>query len=269
VLKVRVLAALVFAPAILAAIVAGGGVLYTTCFGVAQLLGWEYLRMVLGPGRLGFKAVGQVLVALATCACWQLWPVGWTPLVVPTLTLAVLLAALAQPQPISESMQRAGLVLLGALWCGGLLPYLAVLRGRPGDGLGLSLIALFGCWASDTGAYFAGRAFGRRPLYPAVSPKKTLEGGAGGVMCAVAAALALRAAFHVPLLPQHAAALGALAALAGVMGDLCESLLKRSVGVKDSSHLVPGHGGLFDRFDGVAFAVPAVYIYVTLTGLAP
>lgn len=268
-LKTRVLAAMVFAPALLGVIVLGELVLHVSCLALSVLLAWEYQRMTLLPKDVGLKILGLCLTALlALCVMGEL-PTACGPMLLPTGTLAVLLAVLSAPVPIAQSMQRASAVALGVLWCGGLLPYLAVLRDRPFDGLGLGLIGLFCCWASDTGAYFAGRAFGARPLYPLVSPNKTLEGGAGGVVCAVLMALAVKAVLHIPVTYQDLAAMGALGAMAGVLGDLAESLLKRSAGVKDSSQLIPGHGGIFDRFDGVVFAVPAIYIYVTLFVGAP
>jgi phosphatidate cytidylyltransferase len=104
----------------------------------------------------------------------------------------------------------------------------------------------------------------KRKLYPKVSPGKTLEGGIGGLVSAVAMAFFIREVWQVPIQWQHAATLGVLGGLFGTLGDLCESLLKRSVGAKDSSHIIPGHGGVLDRFDGVMFAVPAFYIYITL-----
>lgn len=253
-----------FAPALLGVVIAGGTLLHFICLCLSVFLAWEYQRMTLGPDDGALKALGLGLTALGAAAVMGRLAGALAPLVVPLATLAILLAVLARPRPLAQSMQRAGAVALGVLWSGGLLSYLAVLRDRPGDGLGLALIGLFCCWASDTGAYFVGRAFGRRPLYALISPKKSLEGGAGGVASAVALALALGHFLQLPVGPRHLAAMGALAAIAGALGDLCESLLKRSAGVKDSSQLIPGHGGVFDRFDGVIFAAPAVYIYVTL-----
>ncbi|HET6345263.1 MAG TPA: phosphatidate cytidylyltransferase, partial [Myxococcota bacterium] len=184
----------------------------------------------------------------------------------PAGALLLLTAVLFQPEPMATSIQRAALVALGVVYCAALIPYLAVLRGRPDDshGLGLCLMALFCTWASDTGAYFAGRTLGRRKLYPKISPSKTVEGGVGGLLTAVAMAFAIRGALHLDLSPLHTGLLGAVSAAFGAVGDLCESMLKRSVGAKDSSKLIPGHGGVLDRFDGVMFAVPAFYIYIAL-----
>jgi phosphatidate cytidylyltransferase len=225
---------------------------------------WEYLRLTLGRGDRYIKAVAFILAATVTAA-----PLGWLPAHVPPLlapagALLLLTAVLFRPEPMQTSIQRAALVALGIVYCAGLIPYLAVLRSRPDDGLGLCLMALFCTWASDTGAYFVGRAVGRHKLYPKVSPGKTVEGGIGGLLTAVAMAFAIRGVLHLDLPAGHTALLGAVSAAFGAVGDLCESMLKRSVGAKDSSKLIPGHGGVLDRFDGVMFAVPAFYIYIAL-----
>jgi phosphatidate cytidylyltransferase len=119
------------------------------------------------------------------------------------------------------------------------------------------LLALMVVWAADTGAYFAGRRFGRRKLAPAISPNKTVEGLAGGLLAAVLVAVALAPLAGATLAELPLVALVALlAAVFSVFGDLFESLLKRQAGVKDSGALLPGHGGMLDRVDGVLAALP-------------
>jgi phosphatidate cytidylyltransferase len=125
------------------------------------------------------------------------------------------------------------------------------------EGHGWLLVALAIVWAADTGAYFSGRAFGRRKLAPRISPNKTVEGLAGGTLAAVAVAVAGAAllgtgASMLPLV----ALVAFLTVLFSVVGDLFESLLKRHVGAKDSGDLIPGHGGLLDRLDSVLAALP-------------
>jgi phosphatidate cytidylyltransferase len=117
---------------------------------------------------------------------------------------------------------------------------------------------------SDTAGYFVGRRFGRRKLAPIVSPKKTVEGAfgglAGGVIGGVIAHFTI-----LPVLPLlNAVALGVVATALGQLGDLCESLIKRSVGVKDSGTILPGHGGILDRSDAMLFSVATVWLYVTV-----
>ncbi len=119
------------------------------------------------------------------------------------------------------------------------------------------LLALLLVWAADTGAYFAGRRFGKRKLAPRISPNKTLEGLAGGVLLAVVVALLGAPLAGATLAQMPAVALVAVATiLASVTGDLFESLLKRHIGVKDSGDLIPGHGGVLDRMDSVLAALP-------------
>jgi phosphatidate cytidylyltransferase len=115
-------------------------------------------------------------------------------------------------------------------------------------------------WANDTGAYFIGKYFGRRKLYPEVSPNKTWEGLAGGAMAALAAAIALSNITHAMHLRDWLVMAVAVASF-GNLGDLFESHLKRNFGVKDSGHLMPGHGGVLDRFDGLFLALPVFLAY--------
>jgi len=117
-------------------------------------------------------------------------------------------------------------------------------------------------WTTDTGAYFLGRAIGRHKLAPAISPGKTIEGGVGGMVAGFAAIFVLDAAFGLGLATGHLVTLGLFVPLITQAGDLAESAIKRALRVKDSSGLVPGHGGIADRLDSLLFAAPAVYYYL-------
>ncbi len=121
-------------------------------------------------------------------------------------------------------------------------------------------IALIGTWASDTFAYFSGFFFGRRKLCEAISPKKTVEGFIGGVIGTAASVAALGHAIGLPLLPMLG--LGVAIAIVATLGDLVESAVKRFTGIKDSGVLIPGHGGVLDRFDSAIYVVPCVYYLV-------
>jgi phosphatidate cytidylyltransferase len=116
-------------------------------------------------------------------------------------------------------------------------------------------------WLADTGAYFTGRAFGKAKLYPAVSPGKTRAGLYGALGAAMIAGLIASFGYLRSIPPLHGAILGLVAGLLGQLGDLVESLLKRSVGVKDSGNVIPGHGGMLDRIDALIFVSPVVYLY--------
>lgn len=116
-------------------------------------------------------------------------------------------------------------------------------------------------WICDSAAYFVGRGFGKNKLYPKISPNKTIEGAVGGLVFAVIAFVGL-AYLLIPEIPMiHTVAFGLIVGTIGQIGDLAESMLKRDAGVKDSSHLIPGHGGILDRFDSILFVAPSIFIY--------
>ena len=120
-------------------------------------------------------------------------------------------------------------------------------------------IMFIGTWASDSFAYFAGCAFGSHKLAPAISPNKTIEGFFGGLIGTIAVIVGIGWLLAMPL-PQMAG-LGAAIAVLGTLGDLVESMMKRQTGIKDSGAIIPGHGGVWDRFDSVLFTAPLVYYY--------
>ena len=132
------------------------------------------------------------------------------------------------------------------------------------DGALLIFFVVLVSWSGDTGAYVVGKAMGRRALAPIISPKKTYEGLAGGLVLACLMALAARAWFLPGFSVVDFVALGILLTTAGLMGDLAESAVKRSAGFKDSGALIPGHGGMLDRLDSLLFTSPAFYYYVTI-----
>jgi phosphatidate cytidylyltransferase len=175
--------------------------------------------------------------------------------------LLALLTFLFRPGELSKVPKLAGTMALGLLYVGLLGSFVAMLRG------GHALLLLTVAFLGDTGAYAAGRLFGRHRLYPAISPKKTWEGSLGGLTASGGAA-ALAHFWYLPDLPLGPGiAVAVLAGAFGQAGDLAESMLKRSCGVKDSGRLLPGHGGMLDRIDGLLFAAPVLYIGLLWLGL--
>jgi len=146
----------------------------------------------------------------------------------------------------------------GVLYVGWLGSYLIPLRQLDQDWV---FLALFATFANDTGAYFVGRAVGRTPLAPHISPGKTVEGSLGGLLCGVAGVVVLNYALGLDVSTGPLIPLAILVPVAAQLGDLAESLLKRGAGVKDAGVLVLGHGGVLDRLDSVLFVVPMVYYY--------
>lgn len=201
----------------------------------------------------------------------------------------LLILCLVAAQKVDGTIGRIGLTLLAVAYIPGLFVHTIALRqldyaqgpawaraltgllsGRPAGWwtghFGFTMLALTMAlvWINDTAAYFTGLTMGKRRLAPAISPKKSVEGFAGGlvVTCGAAAGAHFLVLRDLPL--AHAVALAAGVVLCGTLGDLFESLLKRDAGVKDSGTLLPGHGGILDRFDSLLFAVPFVYWYCRL-----
>ena len=162
-------------------------------------------------------------------------------------------------------------LIVGPIYVGFLLAHSLALREVGGyDALGRSwlLFAVLVTFATDTGAFFAGRSLGRHPMAPGISPGKTWEGGAGGWLCAVAAALILDQVLDLAMVGWKVVVIGATVGVLAQCGDLLESKLKRISNVKDAGSIIPGHGGILDRLDSIVISVPAVY-YLVATVFRP
>ncbi len=185
------------------------------------------------------------------------------------LTLTLLgfsIWALFQPGEFPLRVQRVSRHLLGLSYIALLLAHFVLMR-RMDAGRFLILFTLVAVYFGDTTAFYVGRAYGKRKLAPHISPGKTVEGGLGAVAGSVAGAVISKFIFFPQLPLPHAFLLGGIAGAIGQLGDLWESLLKRSAHVKDSGALIPGHGGLLDRIDSVLFAAPVVYYYAWIAGI--
>ncbi|HEX2183547.1 MAG TPA: phosphatidate cytidylyltransferase [Rubrobacteraceae bacterium] len=164
-------------------------------------------------------------------------------------------------RPETRTLRAVLAVLLMALWVGAPLAHLGLFP-RSGYGVILILIAVVGPWISDSGAYFAGRFFGRHLLFPSLSPNKTVEGALGGLLATVLV-VGLVSYLFLDFSPAKAAIIGAGVSVFSQAGDLFESMLKRILDVKDLGRFLPGHGGTLDRVDSLLFTAPAVY-YLSL-----
>lgn len=180
-------------------------------------------------------------------------------------TVGIMLVHLVKLGSVETVARRIVFSLGGALYVGLLLTFVGLLH-RPPLGTPWVLLALTVTWLGDTGAYAAGRIFGRHKLYEAVSPKKTWEGAIGGLGASVGSALVAHAWYLPELTVTDAIFIAVPASALGLLGDLSESLLKRSVGIKDSGKILPGHGGMLDRVDALMFVAPWVYLYAAWRG---
>ena len=158
------------------------------------------------------------------------------------------------------SVEATANTLFTAVYVGWLLGYAIWLQGRA-DGPLLVIFLVGVTWIGETAAYLVGSSIGRHPLAPVLSPRKTLEGAAAQVVVSIAAGLGLGAWLVPACSPAGAAGAGALLGVIGQVGDLAESAIKRSIGTKDAGELIPGHGGMLDRIDGLLFNAPALYFY--------
>ena len=173
--------------------------------------------------------------------------------------LGIAALTLATRRPLVEVLPAAGISASGFILVAFPLSFAISLQGSSPQGPALLLFALVIVWVSDTAAYFAGRAIGKRPFAPKLSPQKTWEGAVAGFLGSLAVAFAFMPWVNVPLV--HLLAMAALGNIAGQVGDLLESGYKRSAGIKDSGTLLPGHGGVLDRIDALILAIPVVWYY--------
>jgi phosphatidate cytidylyltransferase len=237
----------------------GAGIIAAAC--LAALHEFYAFLKARGFQPLALPGLLVMIFIFAEVALFGHWP----PLV-PLAAMIAVSAALGRAAAMGESVTGAALTLLGAFYLGALGGCMAALRliepVTSGPWRVAFLLAVI--MVADTGAYAAGRMWGRHKLAPRVSPGKTVEGVVGALVTGIPAALAIRA-FGLPAMPVwHAVALGVVVAIVGIVGDLGESLMKRWAGVKDSGTLFPGHGGMLDRLDSLLFGAPVLYYYFLL-----
>jgi len=234
----------------------------------ALLALWEYLELA---GRIG-AAPARLPVYLVSLGLWAV--AAWRPAhLLPALlgaALVLFLFALVRPQMTAEVFWAAAGGVFGLFYVAVPFALALDLRARP-SGAWVLMYLLILIWVADTTAYFGGKALGRHKLAPTISPGKTVEGTVISLAATVAAAFFLFRAWFPGFAEAHGLLLGIIVNVIAQLGDLAESALKRSAGLKDSSTLLPGHGGMLDRIDSLLFALPALWYYWSLLtrGLPP
>jgi phosphatidate cytidylyltransferase len=212
-------------------------------------------------GALGTHVPRLVSGTAVIAACGALGG-GWVAIDVVMMTALITIGALAvaSGQPGPAILRDAAASIFPIAYLG--LPLGALAAVRTSGGRGAVVLMMVAIVISDSAQYYTGRALGRRPLAPSISPNKTVEGAIGGlVFGTIALALGARLVFPGPSV-WLVALVGASIAALGIVGDLFESLLKRSAGIKDSGTIIPGHGGVLDRIDSWLFAAPVYYVFV-------
>jgi phosphatidate cytidylyltransferase len=264
----RVLVTAVLLPIGLAVIYFGGLVYFALIALILGLAAWEYVQLFRAGGfqPAGALVVGGVLLITGGRAINGFESAPWILSLIILVTMAF--HALAYERGRDQAATDFAVTLGGVLYLGWLGAYLISLRGLT-DGLWWVLLALPIVWLADSGAYFVGRWRGRRKLSPRLSPKKTWEGYLAGILTGVLGGALLSFLWgtwvspQIGMTPWHGVVLGVVLSLVTTMGDLGESMIKRQVGIKDSSNLIPGHGGALDRIDSWLWAGVISY-YVIL-----
>lgn len=252
----RLLSGMALAAAALAAILTlpVQGLRVLACL-VAVLAAREYLAIIHQhrPSR-----GGVVVLALVALVCWRFSEPGFVDILWLLLVGLVWLAFESLFNGLT--VDRASARFLAPWYIGMPFGMLAAVQALGGPAATLLLVATV--VVSDTAQYYSGRALGRRPLAPTISPKKTVEGALGGLIAASAFMVVAGRLVFTLASAASLFALGLIIVILGIAGDLFESRLKRVAGIKDSASVIPGHGGLLDRVDALLFATPAYYLYL-------
>lgn len=188
-------------------------------------------------------------------------PLAWLTKTETVMLIVLLLLSYTVLVKNKFTFDHAGVVLLSAIYVGMGFYYLILAReGENGGGLATILYIFLLIWSTDTGAYFVGRAFGKRKLWPKISPNKTVEGALGGIVMAIITSIIFQLIHPIEDTLIGMIGVAIIASVFGQIGDLVESAFKRHFGVKDSGNVLPGHGGILDRFDSLLFVLPILHL---------
>jgi len=255
-LRYRVLSALVGIPLILAFLWYGQIPLIFMIIVLVIIGQKELARIINALGiqtSLGLKVSGSLLMILAVYFNWNLG-------LMMAALVALVLAGVVIGYP-RFTLAGASSTLFGIFYVAWMLAHLYLIRQLP-QGFHFLLLVIVANWSTDTLAYFTGRALGKHKLAPVISPNKTVEGALGGITGSVLSAAIFNLVSGQSTLLPHYLILGAGIGIFGQLGDLAESALKRQAGIKDSGNIIPGHGGVLDRFDSILLTAPLAYYYI-------
>ncbi len=248
----RIATIAVGAPALIATVWAGGGLLLAVVLLLTAVGAMEFQRLAVAAGYRPSPVLLTGALLFPVLAAINRWEASGGATV--ALVMAAAAFALA-PTRRAGAPGGPAVDTFGALYVGALFAHVILLRAQAGFGATLTVLGII--WANDMAAYLVGVKLGRRRMAPAISPGKSVEGFVGGLVAAIGVAVAVALSQGWPA--GRLGTIGLCVALAGVIGDLSKSTFKRAAGVKDSGSLLPGHGGVLDRFDAVLFGVPVGY----------
>lgn len=255
-----------------------GGLIYLAFFLVLIIVGQTEYQKLLESRNISYeKWTGIILSSLLAVSAY----IGFVYFAL-FLTFSVVLVLALELRKLSEgnTVMRAGATLLGILYLGWLLSHAILLRnideagniktfalqyqGLSDPGFFLIFFTVACTFLNDTGAYFTGLKLGKHKLAPSISPGKTVEGTIGGIVTCIITGLIVNYGFGSPLNSDWTILFSLIIALAAIFGDLAESAIKRGAGIKDSGAIVPGHGGVLDRFDSLIFVFPVSYYFILI-----
>jgi phosphatidate cytidylyltransferase len=267
----RIIFAVIAAPVSIAVIYFGDWALASVLSVLSALAAWELFRIARETGSLPLAPGGIALAALLPVAVHGqrlgVYTLSLTAMV--AMVLVLFASTIWLRGPSGKPLSSAAITAFGVMYAG-LFSYIYAVRYHDyavgaAAGTVLVMLPVFLTWATDIGAYVFGRTFGRKKLIPSVSPGKTVEGAVGGlgltiVMCLLYVRFILMPYAQLGLTFQGAVLFAIIVSVAAQTGDLAESLLKREAGIKDSSRIIPGHGGILDRFDSLLFVMPVAFL---------
>ncbi|NOZ06267.1 MAG: phosphatidate cytidylyltransferase [Chloroflexi bacterium] len=256
----RLLSAAILLPLVVFIVYVGSLPFTITALLFSVLAGYEFYSLMRVQGYRPFFVLGLLIIALLTVD--HSFPLPRNVLLAGTFVAILLWPLFAGDR--EGTLVNWALTLAGAFYIGWLAAHMVMLRALP-RGLAWTTIAMLGTWATDSGAFLAGKTWGHRALAPKISPKKTWEGAIGGFVTGTAITILLTNQWIGLSLPL-ATACGFLIATAAILGDLIESWIKRQVQAKDSGTIIPGHGGILDRIDSLLLVGVVVYYFALRIG---
>jgi phosphatidate cytidylyltransferase len=225
---------------------------------------YEFYRMARACGINPNAVLGSVIGALVVLESYNPLLFGMGKIYLVAGLLLIMIVRLFSPRPVEGAIEDMSATFTGIFYVAMLFSFQIAIRMGT-NGRQWLVFLYFVIWASDIGAYSIGIPFGKHRLYEKISPKKSIEGLIGALAASAGVALLCRRLWFMPPLGLwEAVMLGFVLAGVGTLGDLTESMLKRSAGVKDSGSLIPGHGGILDRMDSMMFAAPVLYYYLRI-----
>jgi len=260
-LQKRILSASLFVPFFLWIIISGSPFLFFLLASLAALIGLHEFFSFRDEPISGELKIFAYVWAIFILFFAHLGDSEKVLLVLSAGLVTAFLLRLRRSDDLRHVSEEIGFLSLGIFYVVLLLSYLLFLRNLEHGSLWLLLLFIV-VWFNDTAAYFTGMSIGKRKLYPKISPKKSVEGFAGGLLGSIAAAVLAKMLFLHQLSLMDSLMIATAIGILGPLGDLVESMLKRSSSVKDSGSLIPGHGGILDRVDSILFSAPFLYYFV-------